>query len=211
MRHRCYHGAAHQSTASHSWFTQLHKEVNYLTSKLRHLKSKPCGNYKYAEGRNCKTEQQNKTELLPTFWHWQFELLATFQRQTKTFWNSKWIRLSIHEFPTRFSHFHIEEKQAATKKTLESMQYFMNLNRRLIDSRAICMMSKLMSYVDALWVSSTYTYVHTHTHITVHAYSLRRQFVSITQVSAHSSKSFHGFLFAGALRVNEESACCGRV
>lgn len=61
MRHRCYHGAAHQSTASHSWFTQLHNEVNYLTSKLRQLKSKPCGNYKYAEGRNCKTEKQNWT------------------------------------------------------------------------------------------------------------------------------------------------------
>lgn len=66
--------------------------------------------------------------------------------------------------------FHIStsrKNEAATKKTLESMQFFMNLNRHLIDLRAICMMSKLMSYVDALWVFSTHTQTHIHTRITV--------------------------------------------
>lgn len=168
-----------------------YNEFNYLTFNLRQLKPKPSGNCKQHVCRNCKTS----TQLLPTFWHWQFELLASFQRQTKTFWNSKWIRLAIHEFPTRISHFHIEEKRSSNKENAwinaifhEPQSTSDRFEGNLYDVKVNVLRWRPLSF--------QYTHTNTHTHTYYSAYSLWRQFVSITQVSAHLSKTFHGFLSA---------------
>lgn len=210
MRHRCYHGAAHQSTASHSWFTQLHMEVNYLTSKLRHLKSKPCGNYKYAEGRNCKTEQQNWTVaylLALTVWT-SCHISASNENLLKFQVNSlvhSWVSHTFFTFPHRGKTSSNKENAWINAIFHEPQSTSDRFEGNLYDVKVNVLRWRPLSF------KHIHLHTHTNTQCTVHAYSSWRQFVSITQVSAHSSKSFHGFLFAGALRVNEESACFGRV